>query len=305
MKELVDKFLRYLEIERNASDHTITAYRTDLQQFRDFVAAHHDHSNEEVAPESVDRLLIRLWLGELSDQGLEKSSIHRKVASLRSFFRYCFKRGHLTKNPAYLLVLPKKNKPLPKTARSGEIDRMLNQIDGDDPDSRQDRAILETFYSTGIRLGEMVALDLSSLELQTGQIRVTGKGSKQRIVPLGNRALEALQKHLDTRPRLFGPQTDSEARKAVFLAAHGQRLYARAIQRKVEHYFKQVSEITQKSPHVLRHSFATHLLDNGADIRVIKEFLGHSDLAATQVYTHTSVERLRNIYEQAHPRAKK
>mgnify|MGYP000474717009 CR=1 FL=1 len=305
MRELKDKFIRYLQIERNASDHTITAYRTDLEQFMEFLTGYIGEDPENIDVEGIDRLLIRLWLGELSDQGLEKSSIHRKVASLRSFFRYCFKRGYIQKNPAYLLVLPKKNKPLPKTARAGEINRLIDQIEGDDPRSRQDRAILETFYCTGIRLSEMVNLNLSSIELDARQLKVTGKGSKQRIVPLGDRALHALEQHLDTRPRLFGPQTDEDARKAVFLAVHGQRLYARAIQRKVEHYFKQVSEITQKSPHVLRHSFATHLLDNGADIRVIKEFLGHADLAATQVYTHTSVERLKNIYEQAHPRAKK
>ena len=305
MKHVITKYLRYLKIERNASQHTITAYQTDLHQFLQFCADFFEVEEEKVALTEIDRITIRLWLGALSDEGLAKRSIARKVAAVRSFFRYCFKRGHVEKNPAHLLVVPKVNKSLPKTVTVEDMNRMMSLADDfEQPSVVQDRAILELFYGTGIRLTELVELDTDQVNLSLKQIKVMGKGAKQRIVPLGEEALEALKRHLNHRTELMGSRTDADARKALFLAAHGQRIYQRAVQRIVKRYLELTSEITQKSPHVLRHSFATHLLDNGADIRVIKEFLGHANLAATQVYTHTSVERLKNVYERAHPRAK-
>ncbi len=304
MKSAVAKYLRYLKIERNASPHTITSYLNDLNQFLAFCSEQFKVAEEQVRLDNIDRLLIRLWLGELSEEGLAKSSIARKVAAIRSFFKYCFKRGMVEQNPAHLLIVPKTDKPLPKTATSEDLGRMMDFAEGDTPQSAQDRAILELFYSTGIRLSELTELDLDDLNLDMKQIKVLGKGAKQRIVPLGGESLKALKNHLQSRHELYGERTDADAKKAVFLAAGGQRIYPRAVQRLVEDYLKKASEVTQKSPHVLRHSFATHLLDQGADIRVIKELLGHSSLAATQVYTHTSVERLKNVYELAHPRAK-
>jgi tyrosine recombinase XerC len=304
MKTLLSKYLRYLRIERNASKHTITSYERDLEQFLDFCETEFGEDRDELDPTRVDRLTIRLWLGELSDEGMKKSTLARKVAAIRSFFKYAFRRGYVERNPAHLLVVPKREKKLPTTVHKEEIQRMMQLADGDTPQQRQDRAILELFYSTGIRLSELTGLDLQHLNLTLNQIEVFGKGAKERIVPLGGPAKEALQRHLDTRPELFGSRTDADAEDAVFLAAHGQRLYDRAVQRLVKSYLEKTSEVTQKSPHVLRHSFATHLLDQGADIRVIKEFLGHANLAATQVYTHTSVERLQNVYKGAHPRAK-
>ncbi|MDZ7694166.1 MAG: tyrosine recombinase [Balneolaceae bacterium] len=304
MKEAISKYLRYLKIERNASPHTITSYQTDLSQFLTFCALYEDLPEDKVELSSVERLTIRLWLGKLSDEGMAKNTIVRKVAAVRSFFKYCFKRGLVQQNPAHLLIVPKRHKPLPTTANSEDIARMMELAEGDNPRSSQDRAILELFYSTGIRLSELVALNTDAVDLELKQVKVMGKGAKQRIVPLGDRALQALNNHLETRTRLFSTKTDSDARKALFLAAHGQRIYPRAVQRLVNDYLGRASEATQKSPHVLRHSFATHLLDNGADIRVIKELLGHADLSSTQVYTHTSVERLKNVYDLAHPRAK-
>ena len=180
---------------------------------------------------------------------------------------------------------------------------MMELAPGDNPRSAQDRAIMELFYGTGIRLSELTGLNLGDVDMNLNQVKVLGKGAKQRIVPLGSKASESLKAHLSSRERLFGNKTDEDARKAVFLAPGGQRIYARAVQRMVKDYLQRASEVTQKSPHVLRHSFATHLLDKGADIRVIKELLGHANLAATQVYTHTSVERLKNVYDLAHPRA--
>ncbi len=303
MKSAIDKYLKYLRIERNASPHTITSYENDLKQFLEFLSEHFGLEDSEPDINSIERLTIRLWLGELSEEDYAKSSIARKVAALRSFFKYAFKRGLIEKNPAHLLIVPKKDKPLPVTATPEDLNRMMEQAEGDNPRSIQDRAILELFYSTGIRLSEMVGLNIDDVNIELNQIKVLGKGSKQRIVPVGKRALEALKRHLQNRTTLFGPRTDPDAKKALFLASGGQRIYGRAVQRLVKDYLMKASEVTQKSPHVLRHSFATHLLDKGADIRVIKELLGHANLAATQVYTHTSVERLKNVYELAHPRA--
>lgn len=304
MKKLIEKYLKYLQVERNASPHTILSYENDLTSFLDFVAKQNESEIDQVDVLSITRLTIRLWLGELSDEGLAKSSIARKVASLRSFFKYAFKRGHIEKNPAHLLVVPKKDKTLPKTVTPDDMTRMLNNVDIDTPKGLQDRAILEVFYGTGIRLSELVGLNLTDVDLRSGQITVSGKGNKQRIIPLGKTAVDILADFKKQRTELYGKKTDSDARKAMFLAPSGQRIYPRSVRYMVEKYLKKESEVTQKSPHVLRHSFATHMLNNGADIRLIKEFLGHANLAATQVYTHTSVERLKNVYEQAHPRAK-
>lgn len=304
MKKVISKYLRYLKVERNASPHTVISYQNDLSQFLIFCGVHFNKDEEKVNPNLVERITIRLWLGELSEQGLAKSSIARKVAAVRSFFKYCFKRGFVEQNPAHLLIVPKKDKPLPKTATVEDLERMIKLAEGHTPKSAQHRAILELLYSTGIRLSELVNLDEEDINFKLNQIKVMGKGAKQRIVPLGKQAAGALQKHLDFKPKLFGKRTNADARKAVFLAAGGQRIYGRAVQRIIKDFMQRASEVTQKSPHVLRHSFATHLLNNGADIRIIKELLGHENLAATQVYTHTSVERLKNVYELAHPRAK-
>lgn len=304
MKMLIEKYLRYLSVEKNSSKHTIVSYQNDLTSFLEFCASQESVEPEKVNIQTISRLIIRLWLGELTESGLAKSTIARKVAALRSFFKYCFKRGHIQKNPAHLLVVPKKDKILPKTVHTTDIERMMEMVDTDNPVGRQERAILELFYSTGIRLSELVELNSLQIDLKQKQVNVTGKGNKQRIIPLGDKAVSALKAHLETQTELYDSRTDADARKAVFIAAGGQRLYQRAVQRMVEKYLKKTSEVTQKSPHVLRHSFATHMLNNGADIRIIKEFLGHANLAATQIYTHTSVERLKNVYEQAHPRAK-
>lgn len=304
MEKMIEKYLRYLKIERNASVHTITSYKNDLTSFNNFCK-----TQFEIAPSNVDinlitRLTLRLWLGNLSEEGLAKSSIARKVAALKSFFKYCFKRGYIEKNPAHLLVIPKKEKTLPKTVTLDDIVRLLESIDISSPQGLQDRAILEILYSTGIRVSELVSLNILDVDLRSSQISVIGKGNKQRMIPIGSTAHRIMKEFLRERSKLYGKRTDADAHRALFLAASGQRIYDRSIRHTVERYLKIHSEVTQKSPHVLRHSFATHMLDNGADIRIIKEFLGHSNLAATQIYTHTSVERLKNVYEQAHPRAK-
>jgi len=305
MKDWIAKYIKYLKIERNASAHTLISYQTDLKQFLTFCASQKNIDEHQIDIDSIDRLMIRMWLGALNEDGLKRSTIARKVASVRSFFKYCFTRGGITKNPAHLLIVPKKEKKLPKTIQVDEINRLMNLTEDGTPEGNQDRAILELFYATGIRLSELTNLNTTGLDLNGKQVSVIGKGNKQRIIPLGEKAIDACRKHLQTRSELFDKNTDSDARKALFIAPGGQRMYPKRVQRMVKSYLDKISEVTQKSPHILRHSFATHMLDSGADIRIIKEFLGHADLSATQIYTHTSVERLKNVYSKAHPRAEK
>lgn len=303
MKEWIDKYLRYLKIEKNSSKHTIISYRTDLHQFLSFTASTSEVDPEMVDITSINRLQIRLWLGVLSEDGMARNTIARKVASVRSFFKYAFTRGAIIKNPAHLLIVPKAEKRLPKTVQKEDIQRMMELANGEAPKDLQDRAILELFYSTGMRLSELTELNSDHIDFKSRQVIVTGKGNKQRIIPLGDEALRACKLHLNKREELFNKKTDTDARKALFIAPGGQRMYPRQVQRIVNNYLLKTSEVSQKSPHVLRHSFATHMLDAGADIRIIKEFLGHTNLSATQIYTHTSVDRLKQVYSKAHPRA--
>ncbi|MCG8374303.1 MAG: tyrosine-type recombinase/integrase, partial [Balneolales bacterium] len=209
--------MRYLKIERNASQHTIMSYQNDLTSFLSFCADQLQLATNKVDVNSITRLLIRLWLGELSDANYAKSSISRKVAALRSFFKYSFKRGYVSKNPAHLLVIPKKEKTLPKTVTSEDLTRMLEGVDIETPQGLQDRAILEVFYGTGIRVSELVGLNVSDLDLKRKQITVQGKGNKERIIPLGNAAMSILSDFIKIRTGLYGSKTDEDARKALFL----------------------------------------------------------------------------------------
>lgn len=303
MKNSIEKYLNYLNIERNSSRHTIISYRNDLLQLLDFVAAEHGIDPDDVNLNSVDRLTIRLWMGELSDKGITRNSIARKVAAVRSFFKHCYKRGYVEKNPAHLLIVPKKKKRLPVTIPPEDIKKMMELAEENSPEVHQERAILELFYSSGIRLSELVNLNVNDVDVRQSQVTVLGKGNRQRVIPIGRKALQAYNNHLKTRSRLLTKSSGNDDKKALFIASKGGRIYPRKVQRIIKDYLIKTSEVTQKSPHILRHSFATHMLDAGADIRMIKEFLGHSDLNSTQIYTHTSMERLQKVYNKAHPRA--
>ncbi|TVR16231.1 MAG: tyrosine recombinase XerC [Balneolaceae bacterium] len=305
MTELISKFILTLRTERNASEHTLTSYKNDLLQLLEFAADEFVKKPEAVSAGDIDRLTIRLWLGSLADKGVARNTVARKVAAVRSFYKYCFKRGYVEQNPAQLLIVPKKEIRLPKTLQLSEVSNMMDLADGSEPESVQERTIMELFYSTGIRLSELTGLNISDVDLRQKQVTVFGKGKKQRTVPLGDEALQWCKKHLESRMQLLTEKSDNDARLAFFIAPRGGRMYQRKVQRIIKDYLMRASESSNKSPHTLRHSFATHMLDAGADIRLIKEFLGHASLASTQVYTHTSVERLKNVYNQAHPRAEK
>ncbi|MEX2404823.1 MAG: tyrosine recombinase XerC [Balneolales bacterium] len=302
MISLIDKYVNYLKIERNASKYTIMAYKTDLKQFSAFCEG---EFGTEFDLQLIKRITIRVWLGELLEKGLSKSSIARKVAAVRAFFKYCFRRGYITQNPAHLLLVPKKDKKLPQTASVNDINVMMDLVDTTTVKGLQELAILELFYSTGMRLSELTNLNISDINLTQDQVLVTGKGAKERIIPFGIASKKALIGYLGQRESLLGDKSNGDAREALFLSVSGKRIYPRAVQRLVKKYLTMCSEVSQKSPHILRHSFATHLLDRGAGIRVIKELLGHASLAATQIYTSTSIEHLKNVYSKAHPRAEK
>jgi integrase/recombinase XerC len=303
MITLIEKYLHYLKVEKNASPNTILSYKNDLSGFREFLAKQiiNDMSPEpDVA--QIRRLDIRFWLGELSESGMGRSTIARKAASVRSFFKYCYKRGFIDSNPAQLLIIPKKGKRLPSTIEESEIQAMFESAPVETVMQRQSMAILELFYGTGIRLAELLQLNANDIDFSRKQFKVTGKGDKERIVPVGDKAITALKEHLTGRDSLIKHNSSPNDRKAMFLTSRGRRMYPQAVRKMVGKYMAGHTESEQKSPHVLRHSFATHMLNRGADIRVIKELLGHSSLAATQIYTHTGIDRLKKVFEMSHPR---
>ncbi len=287
-------FLGHLGSERRYSAHTLRAYASDLGQFREFWAMH--SGDPATPPQAIDHLTLRLYLGELSEKGVQKRSVARKLAALRSFFRFLVRKKILGASPAANIVSPKVPKKLPSFLDEPAVERMMRLPDLTTPAGVRDRAILELLYGTGIRLGELIGLTASHLDLKGGTIKVRGKGSKDRIVPVGKRASEALSRYL-------GARRGATTRGPVFVNASGGELNRRGVYRIVKKYISGVSDIEKKSPHVLRHTFATHLLNHGADLRAVKELLGHESLTTTQLYTHVTVDKLKRIYNQAHPRA--
>ena len=293
MKKAVAAFRRYLDRERNASPHTVKAYGEDVEQF----ASHlREELGREPRPADVDHLLIRSFLARLHRGGLKKTSSARKLASLRTFFRYLCREGVLSRNPARALLSPRVERRIPSHLNEGEVDHLLD-VPGDGAAASRARAILELLYATGIRCAELVGLDLAEVDLDARMLRVLGKGRKERIVPFGTRAADALRAYLPVRSRT-GPRTD-----ALFLNARGGRLTDRSVRQILASRVKQVAMASHVSPHTLRHSFATHLLERGADLRAIQELLGHASLSTTQRYTHVTTRHILEIYKKAHPRA--
>lgn len=290
MHTTVRAYLEYLEGERRYSSHTILAYDHDLTRLLTFLRARRVPSLDK-----VDRNLLRRYLATLADSGMSRKSVARNLACIRSFFRYLRRRNIVQSNPALTLISPKQEKKLPSYLDEASMERMLSMPDRSTSDGRQDAAVLELFYSTGMRLSELLGLDMEDLDRTAGTVRVRGKGRKERVVPVGRKALQALEAYLDDAGgRRTGP---------LFVRKNGTRWYPRGISRMVRRYIEQVSEVEQKSPHILRHSFATHLLNRGADLRAVKELLGHESLSTTQLYTHVSTERLKKVYRTSHPKA--
>lgn len=295
----VELFKDFLLVERGYSRHTVEAYERDVKQFSDYC---NSITGKDLGLEGVDRQHLRGYLGALSEIGLEDSSISRKLAAIKSFYKFLLTHGYISRNPAGRMRSPKKSKKLPVVLSEIEIAEVLDSLEADDFITSRNKAIIELLYSTGIRLGELVGLRYGDIDLKRQLVRVFGKGAKERIVPAGKMATESVKSYLKYRIAKFGfPGYD----EPLFVSNRGRLLSRRMVQLIVKEYLERVSEKEKLSPHVLRHTFATHLLDNGADINSVKELLGHKNLATTQIYTHVSVGHLREVYRQAHPHAEK
>jgi integrase/recombinase XerC len=294
VEKAVQAFLRHLEVEKNASAHTLRNYRSDLAQFTAYLVKRQRPTDWS----RVDQYQIRAYLAEMHYRHQKKSSIARKLASLRSMFRYLAREGQIENNPAKMVATPKLGRTLPTVLTVDDAKTLIEMPQNSDPKALRDRAILETFYSTGIRVSELVGINREDLDHTSGLLKVRGKGKKERIVPIGDKAIEAIDHYLAI-------QADHGFNDPLFKNRLGRRLTTRAVAGIVNHYVRASGLQARVSPHTLRHSFATHLLDGGVDLRAIQEMLGHASLSTTQRYTHLSADQLVKVYDEAHPRAKK
>jgi len=301
MRNQIEQFIQYLTLEKGASEHTCRSYRNDLFHLEGFVSTsglYPISQNGEVDVSRVDRDIIRLYLRALFRSN-KRSSIARKLASIRSFFQYLVREGIIPKNPAKGVATPKTEKYIPTTLTIDEMFRMLDAPDISNPLGLRDRAILELLYSSGIRVGELTQLNCEHVDWELGIVKVLGKGKKERIVPIGSKAVEALKDSLRRR----GLPPGKDRGRPLFINTRGGRLTDRSVRRIVEKYGKKSCLGKSVGPHALRHTFATHLLDAGADLRDIQELLGHVSLSTTQKYTHVSIDGLMDTYDKAHPRS--
>ncbi|MHC4839596.1 MAG: tyrosine recombinase XerC [Planctomycetota bacterium] len=296
----VDRFIEHLDVERNFSPQSMRAYRTDLRQFCEFLD---ERQRKDIT--GVDHLLLRDYLAGMTEKDYGRRSIARKLASVRSLFRWLHKRGEISENPTKLLRTPKLNRHLPTFLDEAQVSALLN-APAEDWSGIRDRAILELLYATGLRVSELTRIELNDMELGRGSLRTLGKGRKERILPLLPSAIAAIQKYLSIRnnpPRAKGGAIKA-GEQALFLNQRGTALTSRSVRRLMDQYVQQAAINCKVTPHTLRHSFATHLLNHGADLRDVQELLGHAHLATTQVYTHVSTSRMLDVYENAHPSAK-
>jgi len=302
MQEIFNKYINYLEAERNVSRYTVRNYTADLcgsKKLKGFFAFLKERGIS--SPGEVDRHVLRDYMGYLVEQGIVKASIARKLSAIRSFYRYMVREGILATNPIEKASSPKLDKRLPYFLTIEETVRLLEAADLSDPIGQRDRALLEMLYASGLRVSELAHLNLEQVNLDTNEIRVWGKGSKERVVLMGSPAATALSAYLSQgRPELLGKRRSS----ALFLNRDGERLSERSIQRMLEKYARLAGIGKRVHPHMLRHTFATHLLDGGADLRVVQELLGHANLNSTQIYTHVTKSQARKIYLSAHPMAR-
>ena len=299
-------FLKFLELNRNASAHTVRAYDSDLTQFLGHAATEAGLEARELEPAHLGRAALRSFLGALHKQGLTRASAARKLAAVRTFLRYLRREGVIEDDPGALVATPKRDVRMPAHLSEDEMSALLAAPAGDTPLSRRDRAILELFYASGLRLGELTGLDLDDVNLSARMVRVLGKGRKERIVPFNGSTAKAVRAYLKDREGLIGSGADRRhnRRDPLFVNHRGGRLTMRSVDRLVRRYVAASSSRPGISAHALRHSFATHLLQRGADLRAIQELLGHARLSTTQRYTHVNAAQLLDVYRKAHPRAR-
>ncbi|HEV2349963.1 MAG TPA: tyrosine recombinase XerC [Terriglobia bacterium] len=303
MEKLIEQFVRYLQYERNASAHTIRNYQSDLNQFRLFLAE--GNPTVPVDVNSIDALRIRGFLAQLFSNEKKKTSIARKLAAVRAFFKFLSGEGLLNVNPASTVSTPKLDKTLPRIMTEEEMNTFLDQVakaaQSREPAILRDRAILELLYASGLRVSELVGLDLRGVNFGEGMVLVRGKGNKERIVPFGSKAKQALTDYFPAREKVL--KESKKSNNALFLNMQGGRLTTRSVDRLVKSYVRTWGPNVKVSPHSLRHAFASHLLTEGADLRAIQEMLGHKSLGTTQKYTQVSIKQLIEVYDKAHPKA--
>jgi integrase/recombinase XerC len=305
MQEYLDRFEEHLKYERNVSEHTLRNYLSDLKQFHDYLCPLDAGGRRpEVDIRQVDHITIREYLATFYKDNHKKTSIARKLATLRSFFKFLCREQILEMNPAKLVASPRLEKKLPKVLSKDDMERFIESPDGETVLGKRDRAILELLYGAGIRVNELTGLNLEDVDFRNQSVRVRGKGRKERIVPFGSKAKEALDIYMEVRGELLleSPVDDRDP-EILFYNYQGTRITTRSVGRMVDKYVKECALSMDISPHSLRHSFATHLLDNGADLRAIQELLGHALLSTTQIYTQVSMERLMEVYDKSHPKA--
>ncbi|MBK6796840.1 MAG: tyrosine recombinase XerC [Acidobacteria bacterium] len=305
MQKYLDDFLHHLKYERNASAHTLRNYESDLQQFYDHLApADKNLQRRKVNIRDIDHLTVREYMSVLYEKKKKKSSIHRKIAALRTFFRFLCREGVLEVNPAKLVSSPRVERKLPNHLTIEQMVKFIETPETDTVLGVRDRSILELLYASGLRVSELVGLNLSDIDFNNQTVRVKGKGRKVRIVPFGIHAKKAIQDYLGVRGELLLEAEPGKADPlAVFMNYQGTRITTRSVGRMIDKYAKICSDVHHISPHSLRHSFATHLLDAGADLRTIQELLGHARLSTTQQYTHVSMDKLMEVYDKTHPKA--
>lgn len=291
-------FIDYLRYEKRVSPHTVTAYERDLSQFFSFLQEKLEINQlPDVHTEDIRAWIISL----LEDESLQAKSVNRKISAVRAFYRYKLKIKELTTNPTLSVHAPKIPKKLPQYVDAKDMEHLFSDIPFEDTfEGLRDRTVLEFFYATGMRLSELLNIKTQDIHLQDNTVKVLGKRNKERLIPFGNRLSELLTIYLGYLEKKFVEGTKNNY---IFVTANGEQLYPKAVYRIVRKYLDMVTTIDKRSPHVIRHTFATHMLNNGADLNAIKTILGHSSLASTQVYTHSSIEQLKSIYNQAHPRA--
>ncbi len=305
MYDYIDNFLIFLKVEKNASPRTADSYQRDLFHGLDFLAPQIGKIDCDVVPLDINHRLFRDYLAQMQKQGLARTTIARRLAAWRSFFRYLVREGIVDDNPMTRVYSPKLEKRLPHFLYENEAAMLMEAPDLTHPLGMRDRAILETLYASGIRVNELVSLDTGNIDLRGGCLRVMGKMARERLVPLGSQAVWALGRYLsEARPRLLANAAVKRINNAVFLNRWGDRLSSRGIRKRLNKYVEKISLERSISPHTLRHSFATHLLNAGADMRTVQELLGHIRLTSTQIYTHVTSERLKQVYRKAHPRAR-
>jgi integrase/recombinase XerC len=311
MREHLKSFLAYLKLNRHVSPHTVRAYESDVSQYLAFVASETGKKMSELGPADLDMNSVRLHIAALNKAGKARSSVARKLSGLRTFVKYLRREEIIDHDPAAMTVAPKRDQTIPTHLSEPEMARLIETPDTGDPLGRRDRAILELFYASGLRLSELVAIDLEDLNLGDRMVRVMGKGGKERILPFNQSTVAALKAWMKDRAQILVPESQKEKGKRrgssdpLFINYRGTRLTGRSVDRLLRRYVAQCSTRMGVSPHALRHSFATHLLQRGADLRAIQELLGHARLSTTQRYTHVNAAQLIDVYRKAHPRATK